>query len=165
MVDNLCRFTGHSTLPPKKIERIITNLDREIKSLIAKGVTNFISGGALGFGQIAASLIITKKEMGKAIHLIFALPRKNQDESWAHQQKERYRALLLEADEIVYVSEEYTADCMKKRNYYMIDNAHFAYALYKTKQAEQGKLFALPKERPQSYQCSKMKGVRLPDYR
>ena len=35
---------------------------------------NFISGGALGFDQIAASLVITKKQQGLGIRLIFALP-------------------------------------------------------------------------------------------
>lgn len=54
-----CCFTGHRNLPAGKIVKI---LDREIENLIDKGVTHFISGGALGFDQIAASLIIYKKE-------------------------------------------------------------------------------------------------------
>ncbi|NLO84719.1 MAG: DUF1273 domain-containing protein [Clostridiales bacterium] len=61
-----CCFTGHRNLPAKKIEKIILNLDREIENLIAKGITDFISGGAIGFDQIAASLIIAKKKMGNA---------------------------------------------------------------------------------------------------
>lgn len=80
-MNNTCCFTGHRNLPAKKIEKIILNLDREIENLIAKGVTDFISGGAIGLDQIAASLILAKKEMGNAnIRLIFALPCKNQEE-------------------------------------------------------------------------------------
>lgn len=48
MVNNTCCFTGHRTLPAKKIEKIMMKLDREIENLIAKGMTDFISGGAIG---------------------------------------------------------------------------------------------------------------------
>jgi uncharacterized phage-like protein YoqJ len=116
-----CCFSGHRKLPKDKIEQIVKRLDREIESLISQGVTDFISGGALGFDQIAASLIISKKEMGSDIRLILALPCKNQDALWTVEQKKLYRNLLAEADDIVYVSEEYTNGCIKKRNRYMVD--------------------------------------------
>jgi len=122
-----CCFTGHRNLPQDKIEKIVLNLNREIENLIAQGVTDFISGGALGFDQVAASLIIAKKEMGKKIRIIFALPCKNQDELWTDAQKRLYHGILAEADEVIYVSEEYTNGCMKKRNHYMVD--HSAYCI------------------------------------
>ena len=88
-----------------------------------QGVTTFISGGALGFDQIAAALVIAKREMGQNIRLIFALPCKNQGELWSDEQKRLYYNLLAEADEIIYVSEEYSEGCMKKRNFYMVDRS------------------------------------------
>ena len=60
-----CCFTGHRKLPKERIEHIIKRLDQEVDNLISQGVTDFISGGALGFDQIAASLIVAKKEMGR----------------------------------------------------------------------------------------------------
>jgi len=57
-------FTGHRKLLANKIEYIIKRLSDEIENLIRQGVTDFISGGALGFDQIAASLVVAKKEMG-----------------------------------------------------------------------------------------------------
>ncbi len=114
MVANACCFTGHRHLPVKNIQRILLNLDREIDKCIAKGVTTFICGGALGFDQIAASLIITKKEMGRKIRLEFALPCKNQETLWSAKEKAFYRALLKEADDIIYVSEDYDLSCMSK---------------------------------------------------
>ncbi len=125
MQTTACCFTGHRHLPADKIEKIARNLDREIESLISKGVTTFISGGALGFDQIAASLIIAKKEMGKNIRLIFALPCKSQDALWSQQQKKLYQNLLAEADETIYVSEEYSYFCMRKRNYYMVEHSDY----------------------------------------
>lgn len=59
-----CCFTGHRRLPKDKIEQIVIRLNQEVDNLISQGVTDFISGGALGFDQIAASLIVAKKEMG-----------------------------------------------------------------------------------------------------
>lgn len=122
---NTCCFTGHRRLPIGKVETMIIRLDREVEELIAHGVTDFISGGALGFDQIAASLIIAKKEMGRAIRLIFALPCRNQDAFWGKAQKKLYHSLLKKADEIVYVSEEYMDGCMKKRNRYMVDRSAY----------------------------------------
>lgn len=96
--EKCCCFTGHRKLPTSKIQTILIKLDREIDALIANGVTDFISGGALGFDQIAASLIVAKKEMGRDIRLIFALPCKNQDVLWNEKQRELYQNLLHEAD-------------------------------------------------------------------
>jgi len=120
-----CCFTGHRKLPQNKIEKIILNLNCEVENLIAQGVTDFISGGALGFDQLAASLIIAKKEMGKKIRLIFALPCKNPDGFWTDEQRRLYHSILAEADEVIYVSEEYTHGCMKKRNRYMVDQSGY----------------------------------------
>ena len=125
MKHNTCCFTGHRRLPKNKISLILNRLNEEIDSLISQGVTDFISGGALAFDQMAASLVIAKKEMGENIRLIFALPCRNQDEHWSAEEKKLYHGLLSEADEVRYVSEEYSADCMKKRNYYMVDNSAY----------------------------------------
>jgi uncharacterized phage-like protein YoqJ len=118
-----CCFAGHRKLPKDRIEKIIKHLNQEVDWLIAQGVTNFISGGDLGFDQLAASLILAKKEMGQPVRLVFILPCKNQEELWHSNQKIRYQNLLVEADEIVYLSEKYPDGCMKERNRYMIDQA------------------------------------------
>jgi uncharacterized phage-like protein YoqJ len=118
-----CCFTGHRWLPKEKLGQILKRLDYEVENLINQGVTDFISGGALGFDQIAASLIVAKKEMGRAIRLIFVLPCKNQDGYWRDEQKRLYRGLLTEADEIVYTSEEYFDGCMLKRNRHLADHS------------------------------------------
>lgn len=123
--EHTCCFTGHRRLPKDKLESIVIHLNREIDNLITQGVTTFISGGALGFDQIAASLIIAKKEMSYDIKLIFVLPCKNQDNCWNSKQKRLYRSMLLEADEIIYTSEHYSDDCMKKRNQFMVDSSSY----------------------------------------
>ena len=124
-IETTCCFTGHRKLPASKVEKIVTALDHEIEKLIAEGITHYISGGALGFDQIAASLIITKRQMGKPVHLTLALPCKDQDALWSEKQRELYKHLLDEADRIVYVSENYSPSCMKERNAYMVSNSKY----------------------------------------
>jgi len=118
-------FSGHRVLSQKKIEKIVKRLNEEVERLISLGVENFISGGAVGYDQICASLIVTKKQQGANIRLIFALPCRNQDEKWTDRQKELYRSLLSEADKTIYVSDNYTSDCMRKRNEFMVDNSAY----------------------------------------
>ena len=120
-----CCFTGHRKLPKEKIEKSIIRLGQEVENLINMEVTDFLPGGALGFDQISASLIIAKKEMDRKIRLIFALPCKNQDEFWSDKQKRLYHNIIAEVDEVIYVSEEYSNGCMKKRNRYMVDQSAY----------------------------------------
>jgi len=120
-----CCFSGHRKLPKDKIENIKKRLSLEIDNLIEQNVIEFISGGALGFDQVVARLIITKKEMGQDIRLVFALPCINQEKLWGAEQKRLYYSLLEKADEIVYVSKEYTKDCMKKRNQYIVERSSY----------------------------------------
>lgn len=54
-----------------------------------------------------------------------ALPHRGQADLWTDREKELYGYLLSAADEVIYVSETYSDDCMKKRNYYMIDQSEY----------------------------------------
>jgi len=101
------------------------NLNREVDRLIESGVTTFISGGALGFDQMAACLIASKKETGFNIKLVMALPCHGQEEFWNTKEKEMYKYLLEVADVVEYVSENYSNDCMEKRNQYMVSQSAF----------------------------------------
>ncbi len=127
MIKKTCCFTGHRLLPQKKIQPICIRLNEEIEKLIEAGVDTFISGGALGFDQMAGALIASIKEMGTRpnIKLIMVLPCRDQEKLWTDKQKEEYGYLLESADEVVYISEQYIHDCMKKRNYYMVEHSAF----------------------------------------
>lgn len=120
--EHTCFFTGHRSLPQNKIADITNRLNIEIDNLISKGVMSFISGGALGFDQLASAQIIEKRESCN-IRLVLALPCKNQDILSTDIQKRLYRSLLAEADEIVYVSDKYDDGCMKRRNFYMAEQS------------------------------------------
>jgi uncharacterized phage-like protein YoqJ len=84
--EKTCCFTGHRRLSLKDIKKIAKWLNEETSRLISQGVTDFICGGGLGFDQIAASLIIEKKQQCANVQLIFALPYRNQYKKWTERQ-------------------------------------------------------------------------------
>ncbi|MCL1862807.1 MAG: DUF1273 domain-containing protein [Defluviitaleaceae bacterium] len=122
---NTCCFSGHRRFSKGVVSQIEKRLSEAIDQLILQGVTDFISGGAVGFDHMAATLVLSKKHQGADIRLILALPCRDQDKDWTEMQKYMYHIFLAEADEVHYVSKKFTPDCMKKRNYYMVDNSAY----------------------------------------
>lgn len=120
---NTCCFSGHRIVKSEDIDNIINNLDRILETLYNNGITNFISGGALGFDTLAAESVIKLRSQYSDIKLILALPCKDQASKWNKIQKTQYTKLLGSADEVVYVSDNYTPECMHKRNRFMVDNS------------------------------------------
>lgn len=123
-----CCFTGRQHWPQNAIEKIVVRLNSEVENLIRQGVTHFLSGGERGFDQIAAALILSKKDLGYDVHLDFVLPCRNQDALWSEREKRLYRGLLSEADSIHYITEAFRPGCIKERDRYMID--HAGYCIY-----------------------------------
>jgi uncharacterized phage-like protein YoqJ len=124
-MNNTCCFTGRSYLPAEQVGAILANLEKEIERLIKSGVTTFISGGTVGFEQIAASVIALKKEMGYDVRLVMALPGPGQETPWNEQERRHFRNLLAAADAVEYVSDTFSDKDIKKRDRYMIDRSAY----------------------------------------
>lgn len=94
--------------------------------MVNKGVRFFITGGARGFDTIVAETVINLRNSEfPHIHLTLALPCINQTKGWSASDKFRYDAVMEKADDIQYISKDYTPDCMMKRNKYMVDNSKY----------------------------------------
>lgn len=115
-----CCFTGHRALPKGKMDEIRTRLSESIDEMIQKEYTCFISGGAVGFDLLAAELVVEKKKLIPKLRLRLVLPCKNQDKGWSRREKTRYEAVLENADDVVFVCEEYCTGCMHLRNREMV---------------------------------------------
>jgi uncharacterized phage-like protein YoqJ len=59
-----------------------------------------------------------------------ALPCESQAERWPERARSRYFDLVSRCDLETLVSRRYTAECMKKRNRYMVDNASVIITVY-----------------------------------
>lgn len=127
MRQNTCCFTGHRVLG--------TDFSREklkaaIESLIDKGVTVFISGGALGFDTEAAIEVLRQRKAGANVSLHIYAPCLDQDKLWSFSQKKLYGKIIKNADCVDVPSYPYNNQCMKIRNYKMVDSSAYVIAYY-----------------------------------
>ena len=100
------------------------------KCIIELNVNHFISGMALGTDLICAEVVMLLKNKYPYILLECAIPCKKQYSKWHENQKKRYFEILNKADKITLIQEEYTPECMMKRNKYMISQADYVIAIY-----------------------------------
>ena len=118
-----CSFTGHRRIAPSHEKKLRELLCRAVKYAYDNGCRKFIAGGAVGFDTLAAREVIRFRISHPDAALVLALPCVNQDENWSDSQRDAYSYTLSVADEVVYISEEYTETCMKERNRYLAEEA------------------------------------------
>lgn len=116
-------FTGHRKIPPKRMTSLARRLRTEIIELIDKGYLYFGTGGALGFDTLAAQTVLDLKSDYPQIKLILVLPCLAQADAWSSDDKSIYESIKTNADKVVYISREYTKECMHKRNRHLVDNS------------------------------------------
>ena len=122
---NCCCLTGHRSLPsdPDRLAELRQNLRRLICDLAQQGITTFYTGGALGFDTMAAMMVLELKSRLPQLRLHLALPYPEQAKRWSRTDRLLYEQIKEHADRVYLVSMEYSAVCMKKRNYFMVDRS------------------------------------------
>ena len=138
MIERCCAFTGHR---PKKFPWGYNEADArcvalkkaltgEITKLVDIGYTDFFSGMAEGTDAWAALAVLALKKDNPALRLHCVLPCEGQANGWSTSARELYFSILEQADNVVYVSREYSKDCMLKRNRYLVNHAALLLAVY-----------------------------------
>ena len=132
-----CAFTGHR---PKglgypesdgrcdALKRLLRLLVRRL--IQEQGVTHFISGMAQGVDMYAAEIVLELKEQYPQITLECAIPYERQAVRWPAALRERYFSIAERCDKETMLQRQYTRDCMKKRNQYMVDCADVVLAVW-----------------------------------
>lgn len=118
-----CFFTGHRSIPSQKREKITAQVERAIRMLYSRGYRSFICGGAVGFDQLCADLVLRLKNELEGIELRLILPCLDQDKFFTDKQKESYRKIRAAADKIDVLYQNYTRSCMLERNRKMADES------------------------------------------
>ena len=131
MRNHTCCFTGHRRIPSEEYDEIASKLEDVLCQLINTGYQFFGAGGALGFDTLAATTVLKLKKRYPHIKLILVLPCRNQTAKWKASDVKVYEYIKSQADKVVYISEEYTADCMFKRNRHLVDNSSVCIAYCK----------------------------------
>ena len=138
MAEIACAITGHrpKSFPWQYNETapdcvlLKETLAAQIRLLADSGVTDWLSGMALGVDLWCAQIVLSLKEKNPALRLHCILPREGQEVKWPKAEQEQYHSILKRADEVVYVSRDYHPDCMLERNRYMVDRASILLAVY-----------------------------------
>jgi len=98
------------------------------------GVRCFYVGGAVGVDTWAAEILLEmrKQEKFKDLVIKLAIPFPGQEERYTKAQKKRYRRIWerCRKEDMITVSDSFSPDVYKKRNYYVVDNSHYLVAVY-----------------------------------
>ena len=121
MREKTCCFSGHRIIPEWEYVQIQAKLRVAVRRLILSGYRYFGSGGALGFDTMAAQTVLLLQHEFPEIKLILVLPCLSQAERWMERDKKIYEDIKQRANKVVYISKEYTKDCMFKRNRHLVD--------------------------------------------
>lgn len=126
MREKTCCFSGHRDLSEEERASILPRLREAVETLIARGVTDFIAGGAYGFDAMAAQEVLYQRQF-HPIRLVLALPCPDQTKNWPPSAVAEYESIRAQADEEQVLSIAYHKGCMLKRNDWMV--AHSAYLI------------------------------------
>lgn len=109
------------------IEKIYYTIEKEVKN----NNCCFVTGGALGVDlDFIECALYFKEVFNYEILTAIIVPCENQDLKWNMIDKQRYKNILDKVDFVFKIGDEYTFDCMKKRNEYLVDIADKIYAFY-----------------------------------
>ncbi len=118
-------FTGHRKIAGNEQE--LSNRLYAILEKIISGqrLTDFYTGGAVGFDTIAALNVLKIRESYPQIklHLVLPCPFEEQTENWTTKQKTEFEHITSLADTVEYTSQHYHNSCMKVRNIRLVECA------------------------------------------
>jgi uncharacterized phage-like protein YoqJ len=123
-------FTGHRIVKndfnPREVERAV-------EELLGRGIHVFLNGMALGFDTLCFNVLLDMKNRYPEIKIVSCVPCPDQSKKFPFKSKREYLRLLKKADEVILVCPEYTDECMKERDRFMVDNSSVCISyLYKS---------------------------------
>ncbi|MBR6593930.1 MAG: DUF1273 family protein [Clostridia bacterium] len=116
-----CLFSGHRAVADRA--GLKARISAEVENLINRGVTVYLSGGALGFDTLAAETVLEKKGKYPFVKLFMVLPCRDQDIKWSASDRAHYEEILKRADLVHYIGEAYDEGCMLRRNDFMVERS------------------------------------------
>lgn len=127
-MERSCCFTGHRphklpfALKSPQMDRMLDWLSLEIERLIQSGCLVFYTGMAMGVDLWCAELVLSFKKRYSGIRLVGVIPFAGQSLRWPKNEQDRYCKVQQELSYSIVLSQEYTPDCMQRRNAFMVDN-------------------------------------------
>lgn len=133
MIEKSCFFTGHRHIPDNMYKSLNQKLEIEIAWMINHGVTNFYTGGALGFDTMAALSVLNQKQLNKNVILNLIIPYPEQSEAWDYSDKDTYYKIYELADSCSISSDHYYKGVMQRRNRQLVESAKYCICYFDPK--------------------------------
>lgn len=133
-----CAFTGYrpSKMPwgydetDARCAEFRFRLRESLEYLIGQGYTDFLSGGALGFDQMAARIVLSLREKYPWIRLIMVIPFDGQADRWTEDQRRQWLDIIETSDKVIHISHSYDKGVFFRRNHYLVEHADLLLAAY-----------------------------------
>lgn len=106
-------FTGHRFYNFSQNELIKERLIKAILEAYKHGISNFISGFAIGIDLMAAQIVQSLKSSCPGMTLTAAIPFRGQADRFSANDKMVYENLIALADEVLILSERYCQTCIQ----------------------------------------------------
>lgn len=137
-IGRACAFTGHrpQKLPWRFDETapgcvaLKETLTTQITALVEDGYTEFLTGMAEGVDLWAAQIVLALRVTNPSLRLHCILPCAEQSARWSAASREQYRAILEQADSIIFVNRMNKKDCMLERDRFLVSYASVILAVY-----------------------------------
>lgn len=130
-IQKTAMFTGHRHISAAECKRLRLVLPALITDLFSDGITQFISGAAIGFDTLAAQAVLSVQATGLPVTLVLAIPCMHQDARWRSSDQAVYADLMKRANRVFYTSATpYYNGCMQVRNRCMVESAAVCIAYF-----------------------------------
>ena len=123
-------FTGHRWYDSSRKHSVRKKIEECVREAYRNGITNFISGMAIGFDLLAAEVVLSLRHECPAITMTGVLPFREQASLFNELKRCRYYKCLSQADDIVILSNDYTAKCYLERDRFMVEHSSLLIACY-----------------------------------
>ena len=123
-------FTGHRWYDSSRKQSMKSSIEANVREVYINGITNFMSGMAIGFDLLAAGVVLSLKREYPDITLTAVVPFKEQESRFNADDKCIYNKYLSQADKIVIISDDYYARCYLDRDKYIVDHSSMLIACY-----------------------------------
>ncbi len=159
-ISKTCCFTGHR---PEKIyggiefssqpmKRLLSVVALHISDLVTKqGYDTFITGMQRGIDLWAAQLVLDMKKRYPYLKVICAMPYRGHGEDFEGLDLWLLHTVIEDAKQVIYVSEQYSDSCMRKRNMFMVDHSSFVLGVMGDKRSGTGMTVNYAKRRGVDY--------------
>ena len=101
-----------------------------LETAYEEGYRHFICGMARGCDLYFCELALQLRQNHSDVTVEAAVPCPSQCDRWPEEEQRRYRRLIESCDYETLVQEEYTPQCMQRRNRYMVDHASLLIAVH-----------------------------------